>query len=578
MLIKFMNSINNAPPIINNFTFDDIPRCPNCNLIPSLKLNYNENTGYINYKCENGHKKNILLEEYMSQYNKFSLFKEICNECKKNQKEVKGDFSYCSSCKKYFCSLCSINHFNKDNHNTINLKRYDSFCKIHSNLYCFYCVECEKNLCIYCKNEHESHDLIDLSQVNYSDDSKKKIEEEIKNIEKKIRNLDEVKNNIISQIEQFKKSSEYEMNFIKILFFTYQYEENLHNLNYNVIQNLKNFEKTFKKNKIELYEKVYDEGNKYISLLQNLENIKFNSFNNNFKILNNHSSYISYLSQLNDGRLISSSGDYTLNIYKINSFELQLSIKEHTNQLGPFIQLRNGKIISCSDDKTMKVINLIGKDKYKIEQTLEGHHNFIWNVIEIKENELISISYDKTIKVWKLNNKKFECFKTITFQSSCSGGNILKLNENEFVTSSCDDKCIKFWNSNNYSKISIINNIEIQWTYQLMCLLNDNILCIGGNNSKGFYLIDINTHKIIKNILGPKIIYCINKCLDGLFLCSIVDENGNNSLVKYKYENEDLKKIVEKENAHDNNIYTCIELRDGTIASGGEDNLIKLWD
>ena len=111
-----------------------------------------------------------------------------------------------------------------------------------------------------------------------------------------------------------------------------------------------------------------------------------------------------------------------------------------------------------------------------------------------------------------------------------------------------------------------------------MCLLEDDLLCVGGTNSKGFYLIKISTHQLIKNILGSNNIYSIIKCLDGLFLCSIVDEKGNNSLVKYKYEEENLKKIVEKEKAHNNNIFSCVELNDGIIASGGYDNLIKLWD
>ena len=47
--------------------------------------------------------------------------------------------------------------------------------------------------------------------------------------------------------------------------------------------------------------------------------------------------------------------------------------------------------------------------------------------------------------------------------------------------------------------------------------------------------------------------------------------------MKYKYENEDLKQIIEKEKAHESNIYTCFELNDETIASGGSDNLTKLW-
>ena len=48
--------------------------------------------------------------------------------------------------------------------------------------------------------------------------------------------------------------------------------------------------------------------------------------------------------------------------------------------------------------------------------------------------------------------------------------------------------------------------------------------------------------------------------------------------MKYKYEEQDLKKVVEKEKAHDSYIYSCVELDDGIIASGGSDKLIKLWE
>ena len=181
------------------------------------------------------------------------------------------------------------------------------------------------------------------------------------------------------------------------------------------------------------------------------------------------------------------------------------------------------------------------------------------------------------MKIWKLNNEnKFECITTINFQNSESNCNILRLNENEFVTSSYGDKCIKFWNSNDYSNIATINNIESSYRWKNMCLLENDLLCVGGDNSKGFYLIKISSHQLIKNIIGPKTIYSINECLDGLFLCSIVDEKGNNSLVKYKYEEQDLKKIIEKEKAHYSDIYSCVELNNGTIASG-DFNLIKLW-
>ena len=113
--------------------------------------------------------------------------------------------------------------------------------------------------------------------------------------------------------------------------------------------------------------------------------------------------------------------------------------------------------------------------------------------------------------------------------------------------------------------------------FRTLCLIKEDILCVGGNNSKGFYLINIQNHQLIKNILGPQRIFSIYECNDGLFLCSIKNENGNNAIVKYKHENEDMKKVIEKEKVHEDNIYTCIELNDGTVASGSDDKLIKLW-
>ena len=46
--------------------------------------------------------------------------------------------------------------------------------------------------------------------------------------------------------------------------------------------------------------------------------------------------------------------------------------------------------------------------------------------------------------------------------------------------------------------------------------------------------------------------------------------------MEYKYEEQDLKK--KKKKAHDNSIYSCVELNEGTIVIGGFDNLRKLWE
>ena len=108
----------------------------------------------------------------------------------------------------------------------------------------------------------------------------------------------------------------------------------------------------------------------------------------------------------------------------------------------------------------MTIIKLTNDNNYIIEQQLLGHLAYICKAIEIRDNELISVAGDKTMKLWTLNNNKYECKNTITFQNESGGCNILKLNENEFLTSSLYDKLLRFWISNNYTNISNINYIE----------------------------------------------------------------------------------------------------------------------
>ena len=134
-----MEKKDNTKEEVALFNIDNIPRCPECILIAALKLNYKDGKPNINYSCENNHKGDISLDEYMKKYNNYSLLKQKCEECNKKQNEVKGDFMFCCKCNKFLCLSCIANHLNIQNHNSINYNRYDSFCKIHSNFYDLYC-------------------------------------------------------------------------------------------------------------------------------------------------------------------------------------------------------------------------------------------------------------------------------------------------------------------------------------------------------------------------------------------------------------------------------------------------------
>ena len=161
------------------------------------------------------------------------------------------------------------------------------------------------------------------------------------------------------------------MKFIKILLYSYECEESYNNLNYNIISNLIDF-KNILLNK--QYEKIIENGNKYISFIKNFtdNNYKSTCFKNNFKTITNHKSNIHHLSKLSDGRLISCDNNGLLNIYKKDSYELQLSININKVWLSSFTELKDGRIIIYSGDKTMKIIKLIEDNKYNIKETLIG--------------------------------------------------------------------------------------------------------------------------------------------------------------------------------------------------------------
>ncbi len=147
---------------------------------------------------------------------------------------------------------------------------------------------------------------------------------------------------------------------------------------------------------------------------------------------------------------------------------------------------------------------------------------------------------------------------------------------------SSSDNILRFWKKNlndfnnyYYSNISKINNIETGDSLSSMCIITNDILCIGGINNNGFYLIQISTNQLLKKISGPKTIFSIIKCSDDLSLCSFINNDGKNFIVKFEYKNKDLKfriKISEEQV-----INSFVEMERQMIASGDNNGLIKIW-
>ena len=285
------------------------------------------------------------------------------------------------------------------------------------------------------------------------------------------------------------------------------------------------------------------------------------------KIIDCKNQNIRNLLKLKDGRLLSTFGDGTINIYNKDSYEVELSIKLHSDIILKCIQLSDGKIATCSKDQTIKIIELLNDKEYKISHTLESENSFEFQFIEIKNNELVSLSDDETMKVWDLNTLKIT--KIIPNKSD----RILKLNENEFVTSSLEDKCLKFWNLN-YENTKTINDIEVGDYGEPLCLYDEDTLLATGLSN--FYSVDLKNYQISYKTEIIERFVSINKCLDGNLLCSAFNFNENNHIFKFSFDKKNLTKIFEKRKTHKKPIYNCFEFNNGNIVSAGED--IKIWE
>ena len=136
---------------------------------------------------------------------------------------------------------------------------------------------------------------------------------------------------------------------------------------------------------------------------------------------------------------------------------------------------------------------------------------------------------------------------------------------------------IIFWNfnQNNFNNIYSIHYIKelyCRWNNS-MCRLDDDRIIINGSKEGSLKVISISTKEIIITINNPFLCYGIKLIKNkGIFLV------GGKDIYDIIIYNSDTYECIQTiKNAHDNNIFGFVELKDGTIASYSDDTKIKIW-
>lgn len=232
-------------------------RCGKCLKIPLLGLIYENNDLYVEYYCLNKHEK-----EYYNklQYDIFkNTFQEIFTKkkCECGKQFDEKPFYYCTNCqeKQFYCDTNSRIHKRID-HILIPLEKFDIYCDCHHDEFISFCKEDKINLCIKEKKKHINHEKEDIIRLNIDD---------VKNYEKKIEQLknklgefkiylNKFEEDIQMNEESIKKNKiryinnvEKEIDFLETILNNYKMKTKQNNLNYQIIQNVKNILK-FKNN------------------------------------------------------------------------------------------------------------------------------------------------------------------------------------------------------------------------------------------------------------------------------------------------------------------------------------------
>ena len=331
------------------------------------------------------------------------------------------------------------------------------------------------------------------------------------------------------------------------------------------VDNLMKKNEEFEKRITALEEKVFgikkkenetkNEDNEFKGKIENLTNTK---------TIKSHSSYISNIILLQNGKIASSSLDCYIKIYNKDTFEVEISIKE--NSCVDWIeQIKDGTLISCPRDKTIRLYEINDKSYKNINVIKDSSSS--WKMKEVKNGKLISTMDNSEIKVWIKKDNTLEC--EFTLKNGGISYDILEVRKNEVVALSGNN--INFYDLNKRDKINSISGFEPFHGNpgKKFCLVNDELLIVCGSNN--MFLVDYKAYQLI-NKIGCKCITTLYKLSNNFIL-----SRQRNDINQWQCNGRDAKLYSYKKAAHKSEVYSIFYLNN-ILFSGDEEGNIKFWE
>ncbi len=289
------------------------------------------------------------------------------------------------------------------------------------------------------------------------------------------------------------------------------------------------------------------------------------------KINYNHILIILCLLELDDGRLVSGSGDFNIIVYNKITFKPDIIIKEHKKPIKCFIKMNSNKIISCSDG--IKIFK-IKHNFYEILQILDNYKSLVYKIIELKNKNLISGSNSIIFYSKNNDNDEYKKYYEIKLDENIECHSIIQTKETEICYSEFRKKeteCIVFYDLIEKKIKSSIYDIKISG--KPFNMITKDLLICGGIDQ--LYIINVNKYIMIRIVKIDNHGWYNGFCMlnENMFLTG----SSDGIIRQWKIKDDEINLISKKENAHYFSIYDIIKLKNGNIASCSGDHTIKIW-
>ena len=220
---------------------------------------------------------------------------------------------------------------------------------------------------------------------------------------------------------------------------------------------------------------------------------------------------------LHDGRIVGCGVDCkSISVSSVNYLTKKWNVDinkqdAHKSSIRSFLELTDNRLVSSSDDQSIKIWKVRQNDLIEIKNINE-HQGIVTRVLQIGKDKFASSSYDKTIKIWNTTNP-YQLTQTLICENQVK--NMIYISSNDTLISSCGSSCLEFWKIKANQKVQSIKGVYTDYCLNsLIELPNHNIAISTQSPSNTIVIIDTQQFTITQQIqLQGYISSCSTLCL-----------------------------------------------------------------